>query len=50
MPLSDKGQSELFTQDVLGLDEQLYELNREALATLNKSRQAAGGGCLLGLI
>lgn len=50
MPLSDKGQSELFTQDILSLDEQLYKLDKEALTALNKSRQAVSGGCLLVLI
>lgn len=49
-PLFRRGQSELFSFDVLGLDEELYELTEEEMASVNKDLESAQGGCLFLLI
>ncbi|TYC61661.1 hypothetical protein ETQ85_03120 [Zoogloea oleivorans] len=51
MPLSGRGQSELFVCDVLGLDEDLYRLpDEDTLKAIRDNADEAGAGCLFILI
>lgn len=53
-PLCGRGQTELFADDILGLDESLYiEPDAQTLAKIRAQNEEVGGGCLfvfLGLI
>lgn len=49
MPLAGRGQSELFRQDILGLDNDLYRLSDEEAAAHKKASAESGEGCLLTL-
>lgn len=50
MPLAGRGQSELFTHDILGLDGDLYRLSDEEAEALKKEVAETGEGCLLTLL
>lgn len=51
MPLSGRGQSELFTCDVLGVDECLYrQPDSDTLKAIQEGQEEARDGCLLILI
>ncbi len=50
-PLCGRGQTELFPDDILGLDDSLYiEPDTEALAKIRAQREEIGGGCLFALL
>lgn len=46
-PLPGRGQSELFTHDVLGLDEDLYKLTDKEKEVLKAQGNEVGSGCLM---
>lgn len=51
MPLAGRGQSELFTHDVLGLDDDCYKLHEgEALKAIQAEQEQAKDGCLMVLV
>ncbi|PUE11170.1 hypothetical protein B9Z51_02310 [Limnohabitans sp. T6-5] len=50
MPLAGRGQSELFRDDILGLDSDLYHPSDEEAIDLKKEFAETGEGCLLTLI
>ena len=50
MPLAGRGQSELFREDVLGLDDELYSLTEEDAKAQKKQRGYVVAGVLLILI
>lgn len=49
-PLCGRGQSELFAIDVLGLDDDLYRLDAQALKVIQENQAANGEGCLMALL
>lgn len=49
-PLFRRGQSELFSFDVLGLDKDLYKLTEEEMASVKEDLDTVQGGCLFLLI
>lgn len=51
MPLSGRGQSELFAHDVLGLDDEIYKLSDEkTLKAIQREDEQARDGCLMTLV
>lgn len=50
MPLFRRGQSELFSFDVLGLDKDLYKLNEEEMISVKEDLDTVKGGCFFLLI
>ncbi|WP_372828536.1 GIY-YIG nuclease family protein [Polaromonas sp.] len=50
MPLAGRGQSELFSHDVLGLDSDLYRLSEEQQAALKVDLAQSKDGCLMVLL
>lgn len=50
MPLGGRGQSELFSFDVLGLDEELYKMSDEQRKAMQDELGKAGDGCLMVLL
>jgi len=51
MPLSGRGQSELFAQDVLGLDDDAYKLpSIEAISAMQERQEQSRDGCFLLLV
>lgn len=50
LPLPGRGQTELFFQDILGLDDNVYELTEEALKGAKTASEQGRDGCLMILI
>ncbi|MGB0219365.1 MAG: hypothetical protein ACPGJF_08545 [Sinimarinibacterium flocculans] len=49
-PLPGRGQSELFHQDVLGLDEDLYDISENVRVERKAQSDKLGNGCILGVV